>query len=99
MRLNKISSNNVFFGQSCEELEHWLHEWEYSKRIVWQEILKARKILRNWLLEKERNHQEQNKITYNILYRIPKYCSNFGRITDSTSARKKASESVSWCSY
>ena len=30
---------------------------------VRQEILKARKILRNELLEKEPNHQEENKLS------------------------------------
>ena len=33
-----------------------------------QEILKAQKIPRNELLEKERNHPEENKLTFNITY-------------------------------
>ena len=39
-----------------------------SERVVTQEILKARKIPRNELLEKERNHPEENKLTFNIKY-------------------------------
>ena len=65
LRFNRISSNNVFFDQRCNELEHWLHERGYSERVVRQEISKARKIPRNKLLEKERNHPEENKLTFN----------------------------------
>ena len=66
--LNRICSNNAFFDQRCNELEHWLYERGYSKRVVKQEILKARKIPRNELLEKERNHPEESKLTFNITY-------------------------------
>ena len=38
------------------------------KRVVRQEILKARKISRNEMLEKEHNHPEENKLTFNITY-------------------------------
>ena len=68
LRLNRICSNNAFFDQRCNELEHWLHERRYSETVVKQEILKARKIPRNELLEKERNHPEENKLIFNINY-------------------------------
>ena len=68
LRLNRICSNNAFFDQRCNELEHWLHERGYSERVVRQEILKAQKILRNELLEKERNYPEENKLKFNITY-------------------------------
>ena len=68
LRLNRICSNNAFFDQRCNELEHWLHERGYSERVVRQEILKTRKIPRNELLEKERNHPEENKLRLNITY-------------------------------
>ena len=68
LRLNRICSNNAFFDQKCNELKHWLHERGYSERVVRQEILKARKIPRNELLEKEHNHPEENKLTFNITY-------------------------------
>ena len=66
--LNRICSNNASFDQRCNELEDWLHERGYSERVVRQEILKARKIPRNELLEKEHNHPEENKLTFNITY-------------------------------
>ena len=68
LRLNRICSNNAFFDQRCNELEHWLHERRYSERVFRQEILKARKIPRNELLEKEHNHPEENKLTFNKTY-------------------------------
>ena len=91
LRLNIIYSNNAFFDQRCNELEHWLHECGYSEIVFRQEILKARRIPRNELLEKESNHQE-NKLMFNTTY-YPAFQNNFGRITDSNSAR--ASENVS----
>ena len=68
LRLHRICSNDAFFDQRCNELEHWLHERGYSERVVRKEILKARKIPRNELLEKEHNHPEENKLTFNITY-------------------------------
>ena len=68
LRLNRICSNNAFFDQRCNELEHWLHERGYSERVVRQQILKARKTPRNELLEKEHNHPEENKLRFNITY-------------------------------
>ena len=68
LHLNRICFNNAFFDQRCNELEHWLHEWGYNERVVRQEILRAQKIPRNKLLEMERNHPEENKLTFNITY-------------------------------
>ena len=68
LRVNRICSNNAFFDQRCNELEHCLHERGYSKKVVSKEILKAQKIPRNKFLEKERNHPEENKLTFNIAY-------------------------------
>ena len=65
---HRICSNNAFFDQRCNELEHCLHEQGYSERFARQEILKAQKIPRNELLEKERSHPEENKLTFNITY-------------------------------
>ena len=33
-RLNRICSNNAFFDQRCNELEHWFHERGYSQRAL-----------------------------------------------------------------
>ena len=68
LRLNRICSNKAFFNQKCNELEYLLHERGYSERDVRQKILKARKIPRNEFLEKERNHQEENKLMFNMTY-------------------------------
>ena len=68
LRLNIICSNKAFFDQSRNELENWLHERKHSERVVRQEILKVRKIPRNQLLEKEHNHQEENKLPFNTTY-------------------------------
>ena len=62
LRLNRICSNNAFFYQRCNELEHWLHERGSSERVVRQEILERQKIPRNELLENKRYHQEENKL-------------------------------------
>lgn len=58
---NGVCSNNAFFGQKCNKLEHCLHDPGYTERLVRQEILIAQKIPINELLEKERDHQGENK--------------------------------------
>ena len=68
LRFNRICSINAFFDQKFNKLEQWLDERGDNERVVSQEILKARKIPRNELLEKERNHPEENKLTFNITY-------------------------------
>ena len=67
-RFNGVCSNNAFFNQICNDLEHWLRERGHSERVVRQEISKTRKLSRNEWLEKERNHQEENKLMFNISY-------------------------------
>ena len=66
LHLNRICSNNAFFDQRFNKLEHWLHEQGYSESR--QEILKAQKIPRNELLEKEHKHPEESKLMFNITY-------------------------------
>ena len=66
--LNKIYSKNVFFYLKCNELEHWFYEWGYKEKVVRQKLLKAQKIPRNELLDKEYNNQGENKLTFNITY-------------------------------
>ena len=61
LRFSRICSNNAFFDQMCNKLEHWLHKRTHTERSVRQEILKAQAIPRNELLEKERDHQGENK--------------------------------------
>ena len=64
LRLNRICSNNAFFDQRCNELDHCLHE----SGVVRQKIFNAQKISRNELLKKERNPQEENKLKFGIKY-------------------------------
>ena len=52
LRLNRICSNNAFFDQRCNELEHWLHERGYSERVVRQEIFNGTKNTKKWIVRK-----------------------------------------------
>ena len=49
-------------------LEKYILERGYSEKMVRKEILRARAIPRNALLEKVNNQEKQNKITFNIKY-------------------------------
>ena len=68
LRLNRICSNNEFLDKRCNDLEKYLLERGYSEKMVPKEILWARAIPRDALLEKANNQEEQNKITFNITY-------------------------------
>ena len=68
LRLNRICSNNEFFDKRCNDLEKYLLERGYSEKMVRKEILRARAILRDAVLEKVNNQGKQNKITFNITY-------------------------------
>ena len=68
LRLNRICSNNEFFDKRCNDLEKYLLERGYSEKMVHKEILRARAIPRDALLEKVNKQEKQNKITFNISY-------------------------------
>ena len=68
LRLNRIYSSNEFFDKRCNDLEKYLLERDYSEKMVRKEILRARAIPRDALLEKVKNQEKQNKITFNITY-------------------------------
>ena len=68
LKLNRIFSNNGFFDKRCNDLEKYLLERGYSKKMVRTEILRARAIPRDVLLEKVNNQEKQNKIAFNITY-------------------------------
>ena len=68
LRLNRICSNNKFFDKRSNNLEEYLLERGYSEKMVRKEILRARAIPRDALLEKVNNQEKQNKITFNITY-------------------------------
>ena len=66
LRLNRIFSINDFFDKRCNHLEKYLLERGYSEKMVRKEILRARAIPRDALLENVNNQEKQNKITFNI---------------------------------
>ena len=68
LRLNRICSNNGFFDKRCNDLEKYLLERAYSEIMVRKEILRARAIPRDALLEKVNNKEKQNKLAFNITY-------------------------------
>ena len=68
LRLNRICSSNEFFDKRCNDLEKYLLERGYSEKMVRKEILRARAIPRDALLEKFNNQEKQNKTTFNITY-------------------------------
>ena len=57
LRLNRICSNNEFFDKRCNDLEKYLLERGYSEKMVRKEMLRARVIPRDALLEKFNNLQ------------------------------------------
>ena len=68
LRLNRICSNKEFFDKRCNDLKKYLLERGYSEKMVRKEILRARAIPRDALLEKVNNEEKQNKITFNVTY-------------------------------
>ena len=68
LRLNRICSDNKLFDKRSNDLEEYLLERGYSEKMVRKEILQARAIPRDALLEKVNNQEKQNKITFNITY-------------------------------
>ena len=68
LRLNRICSNNAVFDKRCNDLEKHPLGKGYSEKIVRKEILRARAIPRDVLLEKVNNQENQNKTTFNIKY-------------------------------
>ena len=68
LRVNRTCANNEFFDKRCNYLEKYPLEWGYSEKMVHKEILRARAIHRDGLLEKINNQEKQNKITFSITY-------------------------------
>ena len=62
LRLNRICSNNEFFDKRCNDLEKHLLERGYIEKMVRKEILRARAIPRDALLEKTNNQEKKRKI-------------------------------------
>ena len=68
IRLNRICSETTYFNKHCNDLEIFLLERGYSSKLVSKEILRARKIPRNELLDKEKSQGNDNKLTFNVTY-------------------------------
>ena len=56
------------FDKCCNDLERFLLERGYSSKLVRKEILRARKIPRNELLDKEKSQGNDSKLTFNVMY-------------------------------
>ena len=68
LRLNWICSDNSNFDKRCNELESWLFEKGYNKKMVRKQVLRAREHSRKSLLEKVKSESDQKKLTFNITY-------------------------------
>ena len=68
LRLNCICSETNSFDKRCNDLERFLLERGYSFKLVRKEILQARKIPRNELLDKEKSQGNDSKLTFNVTY-------------------------------
>ena len=68
LRFNRICSKNNFFDIHCNNLEKWLRERGYSKKLVPKEILKARSQSRETLLNQEKMSRNDDRVTFNITY-------------------------------
>ena len=56
------------FDKRCNELEIFLLEKGYSSKLMRIEIVGARKIPRNELLDKEKSQGNDSKLTFNVTY-------------------------------
>ena len=63
LRLNHICSKTNSFDKRYTDLERFLLERGYNSKLVQKEILWARKIARNKLLDKEKSLENDSKLT------------------------------------
>jgi len=70
MRLNRICSDSGKFDQRCNELEQWLARRGYKESLVRSQILRARKLSRDSLLDGEGNGKKASgfKLVLNVTY-------------------------------
>ena len=66
LKVNRICSKNEFFGKRCNDLQKYPLGMGYSEKMVRAEILRARVIPTDGLLEKINNQEKQNKTTFSI---------------------------------
>ena len=60
----KTVCHNEFFDKRCNDIEKYLLEKSYSEKMVRKEILRARAIPWEALLEKVNNQEKQNITSY-----------------------------------
>ena len=68
LRLNRIFSETNSFDKHCNNLERFLLERGYRSKLVQKEILRARKIPRKELLDKEKSQGNDSKLTFSVRY-------------------------------
>ena len=68
LSLNRICSNSKTFDRLCNDLEKWLMERGYNKKMIRKQILSTREYSTNDLLEKEKLQVSEKKLTFNITY-------------------------------
>ena len=67
LRLNRICSEGTFFDKRCNELESWLMSRGYSEKLVRRQILRARKLKRDDLLDRA-PIKKDSKLVLNVTY-------------------------------
>ena len=68
LRLNRVCSDYENFDKSCNDLENWLMERGYNKKMIRKQMLRTQEHWRNDLLEREKPQMCEQKITLNITY-------------------------------
>ena len=68
LRVNRICSDNTNFDKRCNDLEKWLIERGYNKKMICSQIFRVREHSRNDLLEREKQQMSVQKLTFNITY-------------------------------
>ena len=68
LRVNRICSNVENFDKRCNDLEFWLKKRGYNEKMVRGEVLRARALPRNELLNRPPRVVKDNLLTFNISY-------------------------------
>ena len=68
LKLNFVCSETNSFDKRYDDLERFLLERRYSSKLVGKEILRARKIPGNELLDEEKSQENDSKFTFNSMY-------------------------------
>ena len=70
LRLNRICSESSRFDMRCNELESWLSKRGYKEKMVREQVLKARRLQRDNLLDKKKGESKsgESKLVLNVTY-------------------------------